>query len=127
MIIKKELSVSNKKKDKIVAELRSLNFKPFAKSKLAKAAGESEPSLEEEDEGSASDYDYLLGMALWSLTAEKVRLVVGLQLTGQVERLLAERDGKEHELVALLKLTPQDIWNADLDEFMEEWQVSRLL
>lgn len=75
MIISKELVVSNKKKADIESELRSLKFKPFPKSKQAKEAGETEPTLEEEDEdgGQAGDYDYLLGMAIWSLTKEKVR------------------------------------------------------
>lgn len=71
MIINKELSVSNKKKAVIVAELRSLKYKPFPKGKKGEA--ETEPVLDEEDEGQASDYDYLLGMAIWSLTSEKVR------------------------------------------------------
>lgn len=31
---------------------------------------------------------------------------------------------KEAELTALLKLTPLDIWNSDLDNFMGEWHVS---
>lgn len=79
MIIKKELSVSNKKKAVIVAELRTLKFKPFAKTKKAKEEGEQEPTLDEEDEGQASDYDYLLGMAIWSLTSEKVCLPENLR------------------------------------------------
>lgn len=41
----------------------------------------------------------------------------------QVEKLLNERDGKEQELVELLKLSPQDIWNRDLENFLAEWQV----
>lgn len=28
--------------------------------------------------------------------------------------------------MALLKLSPQDIWNIDLEKFMVEWEVSRL-
>ncbi|WWD17171.1 hypothetical protein CI109_101609 [Kwoniella shandongensis] len=111
MIITKELNVSNKKKTALVSELRALNFRPFPRNSKAKDAGESEPALEEEDEGLASDYDYLLGMAIWSLTAEKV------------EKLISERDGKEQELIELLKLTPQDIWNHDLDSFLAEWQL----
>jgi hypothetical protein len=75
MIIKKELVVSNRKKAAIVDELRTLKFRPFPKVKVARAAGEDEETLEEADEGLASDYDYLLGMAIWSLTEEKVRLV----------------------------------------------------
>jgi DNA topoisomerase-2 len=70
MVITRELVVSNKKKVDIVAELRDLKFRPFPKGK--KSDVEAEPSMEEDDEGLASDYDYLLGMAIWSLTAEKV-------------------------------------------------------
>lgn len=72
MIITKELIVSNRKKAVIVDELRLLKFRPFPKSKLARAADEEEATLEEQEEGLASDYDYLLGMAIWSLTEEKV-------------------------------------------------------
>lgn len=126
MIIDKTLIVSNKKKSIIVAELRDLKFRPFPKNNKAKDAGEVEDALEEADEGMASDYDYLLGMAIWSLTSEKVSSEgTGWWLTGQVDKLLAERDHKELELIALLKLTPQDIWNNDLDKFLEEWAVSQ--
>jgi DNA topoisomerase-2 len=84
MIIKKELVVSNRKKADIVAELRKKDFKPFPKVSKAKAAGETEAVVEEDDDDDdaeveagknaiANDYDYLLGMAIWSLTQEKVR------------------------------------------------------
>lgn len=76
MIVDKALVVSNKKKANLEEELRVLKFKPFPKVKKAKEAGEDEPVLEEEDEGKAGDYDYLLGMAIWSLTREKVRPLV---------------------------------------------------
>ncbi|WWC62083.1 uncharacterized protein I303_104673 [Kwoniella dejecticola CBS 10117] len=111
MIIAKELIVNNKKKSVIVDELRALKFRPFPKKAVAKESGETENALEEEEEGMASDYDYLLGMAIWSLTVEKVN------------KLLAERDAKEAELIELLKLSPQDIWNTDLDKFLVEWQL----
>lgn len=130
MIIKKELVVSNKKKAVIVKELRELKFRPFPKGgKQASSEGETEAALEEEeDQGSDNDYDYLLGMAIWSLTTEKVGLLppsmsVGLTLLLQVNKLLAERDVKEQELIELLKLSPQDIWTHDLDNFLLEWQV----
>lgn len=42
-----------------------------------------------------------------------------------MEKLLNERDVKEAELVELLKLSPQDIWNRDLDNFLAEWEVSQ--
>lgn len=44
-----------------------------------------------------------------------------------MEKLLKERDEREKELIDLLKLTPNDIWNKDLDDFMNEWHVSILL
>ncbi|TXT08989.1 hypothetical protein VHUM_02463 [Vanrija humicola] len=112
MIIKKELVVANKKKAVIVKELRELKFRPFPKGgKQASSEGENEAALEEEeDQGSDNDYDYLLGMAIWSLTSEKVN------------KLLAERDVKEQELIELLKLSPQDIWTHDLDNFLLEWE-----
>ena len=83
MIVDKELVVSNRRKVDIVAELRKKQFRPFPKVAKAKAAGETEDVVEEdedeEESGSGSksaaglsDYDYLLGMAIWSLTKEKV-------------------------------------------------------
>jgi len=73
MIVDKQISVSNRKKADIVIELRKKEFRPFPKVAKAKASGEAEEAEEEEeDQGSDSDCDYLLGMAIWSLTKEKV-------------------------------------------------------
>jgi len=73
MILDKELVISRRKKSDLVAQLRKLEFRPFPKVAKAKAAGEDEPAEEEEEEftGTSSDYDYLLGMPIWSLTEEK--------------------------------------------------------
>lgn len=77
MIVDKQLVVSNRKKADIVSELRKKEFRPFPKISKAKAAGEDAPVAEEEEEteelGQDADYDYLLGMAIWSLTREKVK------------------------------------------------------
>lgn len=75
MIINKELVVSNRRKSDIVADLRKYKFRPFSKTS-AKTSGETEPAEEEdgEEEGNQADFDYLLGMAIWSLTKEKVCL-----------------------------------------------------
>lgn len=78
MIVSGELKISNRKKADIVADLRKKSFTPFPTKAKAKAARENEPSLEDEDadeeavSNGLTDFDYLLGMALWSLTAEKV-------------------------------------------------------
>jgi DNA topoisomerase-2 len=42
----------------------------------------------------------------------------------QIEKLLQQAADKEKELLALLELTPIQIWNTDLDRFLEEWEVS---
>jgi DNA topoisomerase-2 len=84
MIVDKQLVIANRKKADIVSELRRLNFRPFPKISQAKKRGEKEPVLddledrealrqEEEETGTSTDFDYLLGMAIWSLTREKVQ------------------------------------------------------
>jgi DNA topoisomerase-2 len=80
MIVDKDIAVSNRKKVDIVNELRQKKFRPFPKVSKAKASGETEDALEEEEaeaeaDGAEGDYDYLLGMAIWSLTREKVRFM----------------------------------------------------
>ena len=116
MIVKKELVVSGRKKADIVAELRKRDFKPFPKVAKAKVAGETEDAVDDEDaeeepSGSTTDYDYLLGMPIYSLTHEKI------------EKLLEQGRAKEAELLALLELTPNQIWDTDLDKFLAEWEV----
>jgi DNA topoisomerase II len=119
MIIDGKLVVSKKKKQVLIDELKALGFKPFPKIVDAAKAGEMEKSLEdkgEEDEeessGSRRDssaYDYLLGMAIWSLTEERVA------------KLLRQIGDKEVEIDSLIKLTPKEIWTKDLDDFIAEW------
>ncbi|TDL28967.1 DNA topoisomerase II [Rickenella mellea] len=114
MIVKKELVISNRKKADIVAELRKKDFRPFPKVRKAKAAGETEEVVEEEEDANEpsaqADFDYLLGMAIWSLTQEKI------------EKLLEQGRAKKAELMELLERTPVEIWQQDLDNFLAEWE-----
>ncbi|KAH7926207.1 DNA topoisomerase II [Leucogyrophana mollusca] len=119
MIIDKKLVVSNRKKVDIIAELRKLSFRPFPKVAKAKAAGENEDIVEQDEDdeeagpaGSATDYDYLLGMPIYSLTKEKI------------DKLLQQAAEKEAELLALLERKPVELWNEDLDAFLKEWEKS---
>lgn len=57
-----------------------------------------------------TQYDYLLGMSLWSLTRERY------------EKLLQQKGDKEEELNVLLGKNAKDLWNEDLDSFMVSWQ-----
>ncbi|USP81432.1 type II DNA topoisomerase [Curvularia clavata] len=118
MIIDGKLTVSKKKKTALVQELKKLGFTPFPKVEDAKAAGEDEDVQEDESdenevEVSANDYDYLLGMAIWSLTQERV------------EKLMKQIAEKQAEIDTLIRLSPKDIWNVDLDAFMDEWNLQQ--
>ena len=130
MIVAKELVVSGKKKAALETELRSLKFKPYPKVSKAREEGEEADVLEEE-EGQAGDYDYLLGMAIWSLTTERVGFCVtrlplsALTSPAQVEKMMNELKQKEAELDYLLGMKATDIWNNDLEVFLAEWEVSR--
>ncbi|KAF2092181.1 type II DNA topoisomerase [Saccharata proteae CBS 121410] len=114
MIIDGKLVVSKKKKAALVAELKAKGFKPIPKLSDARNQGELEDVVENDedaadDEPGANDYDYLLGMAIWSLTQERV------------EKLLRQIGDKEVEIDTLIKLSPKDLWSRDLDEFVQEW------
>ena len=67
MIIKKELSVSGRKKADIIRDLKSKGFKTFSKVTKAAAENKSEEAVEEGTEeavedGPDSGYDYLLNV-----------------------------------------------------------------
>ncbi|KIY62781.1 type II DNA topoisomerase [Cylindrobasidium torrendii FP15055 ss-10] len=121
MIVNKELTVSGRKKAAIVVDLRKHEFRPFPKAKSKAAAvvndedNDNDVEKEEEEEGSDTDFDYLLSMPIWNLTREKI------------DKLLQQAGDKEAELMTLLKLTPKDIWNTDLDRFIELWDESLIL
>lgn len=115
MIIEKKLIVSGRRKVDIVVDLRELNFMTIAKVVKDKNPERDEPDEDEQEAGeSDSDYDYLLGMAIWNLTRERI------------DKLLQQAGDKEAELLALLEKSPIDLWNADLDAFLIEWEVRNL-
>ncbi|TKX21256.1 DNA topoisomerase-like protein 2 [Elsinoe australis] len=121
MIIENKLVVSKKKKAVLVQELQKLGFKRIPKISDAKKQGELEKAAEddndnadeneEEQELGAGDYDYLLGMAIWSLTAERVA------------KLLQQIGDKEQEINVLTAKSPKDLWTEDLDALLEEWRL----
>ncbi|KZT42853.1 type II DNA topoisomerase [Sistotremastrum suecicum HHB10207 ss-3] len=121
MIVNKDLVISNRKKADIVAELRTHKFKPIPKITKTKASAEEDAVLENAEEieavkeeeqttGAPSDFDYLLGMAIWSLTKEKI------------QKLLEQAAEKEHELKVLLGVSPAEMWIRDLDAFLVQWE-----
>lgn len=120
LIIEKKLIVSNRRKVDIIKELQSLKFPAFDKNNVPTFESSPEEAAEEIDEEIPEDaedprkhkanYDYLFGMSILSLSKERY------------ERLLQERGQKEEELDLLLKKTPKDLWNDDLDDFLNSWE-----
>lgn len=94
MIVSKELVVSSRKKADVIADLRKKDFRPFPKISKAKAAGETEEVVdegeeeEEDDSNGQHDYDYLLNMAISSLTKERVRTTAFTTTSGHGSRRL---------------------------------------
>lgn len=76
------------------------------------AAAAAVDTEDEEAEGAPGNeqrnYDYLLGMTMWSLTMEKKN------------QLLKNRDEKCAELEVLRKKTPSDLWIEDLNALLEK-------
>lgn len=118
MIVDNKLVVSKKKKSVLVAELEKLGFDRIPKKVDARKQGEFEPTAEDEDaeeaaenqQTGAGDYDYLLGMAIWSLTEERIA------------KLMQQVGDKEEEIENLTKTTKEQLWEADLDDFIGEWR-----
>ena len=118
MIIDGKLVVAKKKKVILVEELRKHKFTPIGKSPNAPKEKSLDPLADEEEEKEdeenaelgAADYDYLLSMPIWSLTKERI------------DRLQKQISEREAEVDSLSKLTPQDIWKKDLDDFINEWR-----
>ncbi|KAJ7662018.1 DNA topoisomerase [Mycena polygramma] len=101
MIVDKELIINSRKKAEIIVDLKRHKSRPFPKISTAKEAGEQEDALEQEEEDAGTshgnDYDYLLGMAISSLTREKI------------DKLLQTAADKEQELLALLQISPKEM------------------
>jgi DNA topoisomerase-2 len=127
LIIDKKLNINNRKRIDLIADLLELRFPKFDKKgnpiyeeKLSNAdLTQEEVVANEEEESDAegadnvhkrqtifSNYDYLLGLPIWSLTRERY------------EKLLNQKARKEDELTQLLKLSAKDLWHNDLDDFL---------
>ena len=113
-VVSGEIIVSNRKRADLFVELQRKGFTPFPKKTKAvepEVAGATEDTDETEVNSHAdssnvvqiSDYEYLLAMAIGSLTLEKV------------QELCAERDRLNKEVDELRKETPKSFWRKDLD------------
>ncbi|XP_071822876.1 DNA topoisomerase 2-alpha-like isoform X2 [Apostichopus japonicus] len=117
--IEGKLVVENKAKKEMIKLLVHKGYdsdpvKAWKEATLKDADDEEPPAGEEEEveslatssSGSGPDFNYLLGMALWSLTKEKK------------EELLRQRDIKAKELADIRRKTPTMLWSNDLEIFL---------
>ncbi|KAF8097776.1 hypothetical protein N665_0281s0039 [Sinapis alba] len=121
-VVSGEIIVNNRKKSDLVQELRQKGFTPFpkkAKPVEAAVAGATDSAEEESEETSdvpasrstfisGSEYDYLLSLAIATLTLEKV------------QELCGERDKMNQAVEDLKKATPKSLWLRDLESLDAE-------
>ncbi|KAK6644205.1 DNA topoisomerase 2 [Polyplax serrata] len=109
-----KLVIENKKKKVMIEELVKSGYdsdpvKAWKVNTDKETALEDDSSSDEESAQKAGpDFDYLLGMPMWSLTLERKN------------ELLKKRDDKIQELKALQRKTPSDLWRDDLNAFLEK-------
>ena len=101
-VINNKLVVANRKKADIINDLRKQGFKSFGNDNQ-KATEDSADEENIDHTGNQNDYDYLLGMKIWSLTMEKV------------QELTKQRDEKFAELKTLKEKLAEHLWIEDLD------------
>ncbi|XP_012230798.1 DNA topoisomerase 2 [Linepithema humile] len=112
------LVIENKKKKDMIAEMvrRNYDSDPVMAWKLTQNREQVlEEVIDENNEDiptttliDKENYDYLLGMTMWSLTKEKK------------DELLRQRDEKVAEYKRLQSRTPISLWKEDLDNLLSE-------
>lgn len=119
-VVEGDIIVNNRKRAELFVELKQKGFDPFPRKK--QRAGPSAVGAIEEDEENeespeaanvgSSDYEYLLSMAIGTLTLERV------------QQLIAEKSRMENEVAELKRTRPKSLWMRDLDAFEKELDVS---
>uniref|UniRef100_A0A0D9VJV1 DNA topoisomerase 2 n=1 Tax=Leersia perrieri TaxID=77586 RepID=A0A0D9VJV1_9ORYZ len=119
-VVEGDIIVNNRKRAELFKELQQKGFDPFPKKKQRAeptAVGSTEEDEENEESPEAakgvnpSDYEYLLAMAIGTLTLEKV------------QELIAEKGRLENDVAELKKTRPTSLWLRDLDAFEKELDV----
>ncbi|KAH6759755.1 topoisomerase II [Perilla frutescens var. frutescens] len=116
-VVEGSIIVSNRKRADLFLELKAKGFTPLPKKEntaevsVAGSTDDAEES-EENSEVAIGDYDYLLSLAIGTLTLEKM------------QELLAERERRAREVEDLKQTSLKSLWMRDLDaleaKFVEE-------
>ncbi|KAJ9069903.1 DNA topoisomerase 2 [Entomophthora muscae] len=113
-VVDQDIILRNVPHAKIVEKLIEMKFDPIGPEKSTKKRNDSDDEEEKEEDSSnivstGNQFNYLLDMKLSSLTRENVA------------KIARERDAKHEELNVLMAKSHLDLWNTDLDAFLEEW------
>jgi DNA topoisomerase II len=115
LVVAGNIEVRGRKKAELWLELQEKGFDSFPKKQKGEPAAVGAIEDEEENEASpeasavvpGSEYDYLLSMAIFTLTLEKQK------------ELEAEKEKCANDVVELNKTSPKSLWFRDL-EFLEK-------
>eukprot|EP00930_Biecheleria_cincta_P055333 TRINITY_DN41660_c0_g1_i1.p1 TRINITY_DN41660_c0_g1~~TRINITY_DN41660_c0_g1_i1.p1 ORF type:complete len:1305 (-),score=290.22 TRINITY_DN41660_c0_g1_i1:447-4361(-) len=105
-VIDEKLKVKNRKRDIIIQDLRKHGFKTLRE--ITEGLDVDVPDNVAAKQAGKSGWEYLLGMPLWSLTAERVA------------DLLAQLKAKLAEVEDLECTAPEELWETDLNEILKE-------
>ena len=105
-VIQGDINIFNQKKRLLIDLLQAKGYTKGSELKSKESEKDKLLAQLEEVEVKSTEYDYLLGMPLWSLTAEKV------------EELEKQKLQKENELFELFNLNEAEMWEKDLKEFL---------
>lgn len=106
-IIDGTIKINNVPRAEIEAQLREQEFPLMLDGKLVKPV---DLATKQDADRTDANYNYLVSMPIYNLTKEKI------------EELMAECDRVNVDLLALTAKTSGDLWMADLDEFMEDYE-----
>ena len=111
-IISGKLVVQNRKKIDLIRDLKAKGYDLNIKGRFV-SPKDAASKEDEEDSDFVNDgrgYEYLMSLSIWSLTMEKV------------QALLKEKAAKEEEIKILIGQTIYQLWQADLDNFLVQWE-----
>ena len=121
-VVKGEIKVSNRKRAELFLELKQKGYDSFPKNQkkdepvAVGATDNDEPNEESTDDAAdGSGYEYLLSMAIGTLTLERV------------QQLIAQQENLRKEVERLSKTEPTELWLKDLEALEKELDVSFLV
>ncbi|EXX74976.1 DNA topoisomerase 2 [Rhizophagus irregularis DAOM 197198w] len=103
MKIEHKLEFEGFRKAEIIKLLESEGFERFRNAKEEKSDDE------DQTDNGGDGYNYLMNTKSWSFCKE------------EAQKLMDKKTEKEKELAILRKKSPQEIWEEDLDVFLDEW------